>query len=71
MTAVSVLAESTLLGTETMAKLLVEVQGLARELVQAQRDVDRLAKENAEQCDEIHALREENARLRAELEAKR
>jgi cell division protein FtsB len=70
MTAVSVLAESTLLGTETMAKLLVEVQGLARELVQAQRDVDRLAKENSDLCDEVHGLREENARLRAELEAK-
>lgn len=71
MSAVSILAESALLGTETMQRLLVEVNGLARELVQAQRDVDRLAKENSDQCDEIHALKEENARLRAELEARR
>jgi predicted RNase H-like nuclease (RuvC/YqgF family) len=39
--------------------------------VQAQRDVDRLAKENSDLCDEVHGLREENERLRAELEAKR
>ena len=64
-------ADALLVGTDAAMRVLVQMQAMARELIQAQRNADHLAQVNSEQCDEIHELREENARLRAELEAKR
>jgi regulator of replication initiation timing len=60
-------AAEALLGADGIGRLVVQVQGLARELIQSQRDCDRIARENVLLCDEVHALREENEGLREEL----
>jgi len=50
-----------------LSTLATELDAKDRELRHLSREVDRLATENGAQCDQIHALREENARLRALL----
>jgi hypothetical protein len=50
-----------------MRSLLIEVEGLDRELAQAHRDLERIARENTEACDRIFELERENTRLRAAL----
>lgn len=42
---------------DTMAKLAVDVAALERENAELQRHVERLARENGDQCDDIEILR--------------
>ena len=53
--------------TEALRTVLTEAEGLERELAQAHRDVERIARENSAMCDQIEDLRAEVKRLRAEL----
>lgn len=49
--------------------LAAELDAKDRELRQLSNDVARLAAQNGDLTDEIHALREENARLKEQLAA--
>lgn len=50
-----------------LATLAAELDAKDREIQQMSKDIERICRENGDMCDEIHALREENARLRALL----
>lgn len=53
--------------TAALRALVLEVEAQERELMQLRRDVERIAMQNSDLCDEVHSVREENKRLRAAL----
>ena len=50
-----------------LREFVTQVEANERECAQLRRDVERIANQNGDLCDELHELRAENERLREQI----